>query len=36
MWVEAIEDPDATDAEMEELIFTMQELSFRKATAASP
>jgi hypothetical protein len=33
-WVDAVEDPDAADAEMEELMFAMREISFRKAAAA--
>jgi hypothetical protein len=32
--VDAVEDPDAADAEMEELMLAMRELSFRKAAAA--
>ena len=36
-WVDAIDEPslDAADAEMEELMLAMRELSFRKAQAAS-
>jgi hypothetical protein len=34
-WVDTVEDLDTVDAEMEELIFAMRGLSFRKAATAS-